>query len=310
MSQEYEFRVAKLLQETIRHEDCLRMIIDQVAEHVLAVEGEYDFVNDLSPWTPPAEATWAEWAEPQWALQDGRMQPHPGNKRVPQRGVLTICLEPPRPCSSPVNSSIWELQEVARAMAKTRPECRPPAGTRWWLFCHFACLFPEVGPRKIPGSYLMFLDKDGTWLTGTQFGVAGMSDEGMDSIQLMIRYMLTMAGFTFSVASCKNVTYQDVTDLDAPPAKWFRRNRVPTLRLKTLKIPGLRDIVVRRRPYDYITDGLPHPLQKLRGHFKNYTEEAPLFGKHIGRYWWHRHARGSDENGVIAKDYEVELPPE
>ncbi len=42
-----------------------------------------------------------------------------------------------------------------------------------------------------------------------------------------------------------------------------------------------------------------------RGHFKTYTEDAPLFGKYAGTFWWQPQARGKKENGTIIKDYEV-----
>jgi hypothetical protein len=41
-----------------------------------------------------------------------------------------------------------------------------------------------------------------------------------------------------------------------------------------------------------------------RGHFKHYTETAPLFGKFVGLYWWEPHMRG-DEEGFIEKDYKL-----
>lgn len=44
-----------------------------------------------------------------------------------------------------------------------------------------------------------------------------------------------------------------------------------------------------------------------RGHFKTYTEDAPLFGKYTGTFWWQPQARGKKECGVITKDYSVTL---
>lgn len=58
------------------------------------------------------------------------------------------------------------------------------------------------------------------------------------------------------------------------------------------------------------TNALPiHELEKIgskcsqkRGHFKTFTEEAPLFGRHVGTWWWHpiMNARGT-------KDYIFEV---
>jgi hypothetical protein len=41
------------------------------------------------------------------------------------------------------------------------------------------------------------------------------------------------------------------------------------------------------------------------GHFKNYTEGNPLFGKYTGRYWWQPFVRGNKKKGVVMKDYLV-----
>jgi len=48
-------------------------------------------------------------------------------------------------------------------------------------------------------------------------------------------------------------------------------------------------------------------LHLCRGHFKTYTEDAPLLGRFTGRYWWQPHARGNVSEGVVAKDYKVVL---
>lgn len=40
-----------------------------------------------------------------------------------------------------------------------------------------------------------------------------------------------------------------------------------------------------------------------RGHFKTFTEDAPLLGKHVGTYWWGWQLRGQEVSGVIEKTY-------
>lgn len=43
----------------------------------------------------------------------------------------------------------------------------------------------------------------------------------------------------------------------------------------------------------------------MRGHFKKFTTEKPLFGKHTGVYWWPMNIRGNKKSGVVVKDYDV-----
>lgn len=40
-----------------------------------------------------------------------------------------------------------------------------------------------------------------------------------------------------------------------------------------------------------------------RGHFKTFTEDAPLLGKHVGTYWWGWQVRGQEGQGQIEKAY-------
>lgn len=110
---------------------------------------------------------------------------------------------------------------------------------------------------------------------------------------------------TISLLHCKNV---DVRLVD-PPEKLSRRAQRqhgrPLVRYYVL------DIIPMRRVLDSEGEatrkGLRHALHICRGHFKTYTEESPLFGKHTGTYWWDAQVRGKADEGVIEKDYRVRL---
>ena len=47
------------------------------------------------------------------------------------------------------------------------------------------------------------------------------------------------------------------------------------------------------------------PVHLVRGHFKTYTAERPLFGKLIGTYWWSWHGRGDEQHGTVDHEYVV-----
>src|SRR5262249_41550931 len=55
------------------------------------------------------------------------------------------------------------------------------------------------------------------------------------------------------------------------------------------------------------TSGLRHALHICRGHFKTFAEEAPLFGKHTGTYWWADYVRGDAQQGIVTKDYRIKI---
>lgn len=49
-------------------------------------------------------------------------------------------------------------------------------------------------------------------------------------------------------------------------------------------------------------------MHHVRGHFKTFTPEAPLMGKHVGTYWWGWQVRGNKNNGVVVSDYRIGEP--
>jgi hypothetical protein len=48
------------------------------------------------------------------------------------------------------------------------------------------------------------------------------------------------------------------------------------------------------------------PLHIVRGHFKTYEEDRPLFGRYAGTFWWNSQVRGSRDSGEVLHDYEVD----
>lgn len=43
----------------------------------------------------------------------------------------------------------------------------------------------------------------------------------------------------------------------------------------------------------------------VRGHYKTFTADRPLLGRHVGTYWWPQVMRGAAQVGTIVKDYRV-----
>jgi len=64
----------------------------------------------------------------------------------------------------------------------------------------------------------------------------------------------------------------------------------------------------KRREYDEQDEQLNEtimPLHICKGHPKTYTEDRPLFGKYVGRWWWTGQVRGDPEKGILIKDYQA-----
>ena len=118
-------------------------------------------------------------------------------------------------------------------------------------------------------------------------------------------WYLSPALFAVSLMHCKNV---DLRPVD-PPERLSRKHKSKTGR------PLTRYYVLGIQPMRRVLDtegeaqarGLGHALHICRGHFKTYTEDSPLFGKHTGTYWWESQARGKAEHGIVEKDYRIRL---
>jgi hypothetical protein len=138
-------------------------------------------------------------------------------------------------------------------------------------------------------------------------GVVSLSSPFLSNFeQDLIRSLdnqLMPALFAISLMHCKNVRVERVEPPAALSRKAVRRTGHPLVRYHVLEIGPMRAVLDGEGAAR--TKGLGHALHICRGHFKTFTEDAPLFGKHVGQYWWHDTARGSPRRGVITSDYQV-----
>lgn len=112
--------------------------------------------------------------------------------------------------------------------------------------------------------------------------------------------------FVINLMNCKNVIIEE-----QPQSKREKRMAVqdaakgkPTFRYHLLKVRSANKL--------YDLEGTSgergeYATHICRGHFKTFTDEAPLLGKHVGTYWWDAHVRGRDKEHAVDKDYEVSV---
>ena len=103
----------------------------------------------------------------------------------------------------------------------------------------------------------------------------------------------------------KNVFHQPCEPSSAMNRKLSRRGNTIAEKYYTLvfSIPGA---TVNKNKDTGVYRGVS-PLHFCRGHFRDVSENRPLFGRPgcFGRFWIPAHARGKAENGVVMKDYEI-----
>lgn len=102
-------------------------------------------------------------------------------------------------------------------------------------------------------------------------------------------------------ANCKNVELRE--EPKRHTTKAIRRRHGEPVQYRVIRLP----YTGKRRPDGRaeIADDGAVPLHMVRGHFKTYTPEKPLFGRMTGTYWWAHHLRGDESAGVVHHDYEV-----
>lgn len=102
--------------------------------------------------------------------------------------------------------------------------------------------------------------------------------------------------------NCKNI---EQVEKEPPQTinERHRRDHPPLVKYKVLKIDRKKSSSVGATG-DVQNPGIM-PFHFCRGHFKRFTAEKPLLGKHVGTYWWEHQARGSRKKGEVIKDYEV-----
>lgn len=125
------------------------------------------------------------------------------------------------------------------------------------------------------------------------------SPAGDTRLNMYNRALFTVAT-TLSLLNCRNVSVV----VHDPPGKLQRHRRRAGLH------PGYRFHTLQVRPRGGHRDAgggseRPEPLSLhwVRGHFKEFTAEKPLFGHHTGLYWWGPHLAGSKAAGIVVKDY-------
>lgn len=190
---------------------------------------------------------------------------------------------------------------------------------RWRLWLK---MYVELAKREAMGPVAWFvagLAEDGTWFRhddGELYWGGGPieldppidPEEARSFADPLVTFMAP-ALMTTSLLHCKNVELQTV-EPDQKLSRNYAKKRGGGRPLTTYHVI---DIEPMRRILDAAgaqegQEGLRRALHLCRGHFKVFTPDAPLFGRHVGTYWWAPHVRGRAEQGIALKDYRVSTP--
>lgn len=157
------------------------------------------------------------------------------------------------------------------------------------------CEYDEDGNRVE-----MFTDKDKVAWSEEWVEWGRGDEENWHAYAINLLYPCFMA---ISLMHCRNVEL-----IDKPISRQYRRHLErqgkPVIQYKMLDIEPFKT-QVRNETAESGENEIERALHICRGHFATYTEDAPLFGKHVGTFWKPMHVRGSADAGVVEKDYKV-----
>jgi len=105
--------------------------------------------------------------------------------------------------------------------------------------------------------------------------------------------------------NCQNITYETKN----PPEKLNKKRREKSREeMVSYHVLNIAPTSPKKQTKNGATGaGEQRRVHLCRGHFKTYTEDAPLFGRFTGRFWWQHQVRGQDKSGIVHKDYHVEV---
>ena len=175
-----------------------------------------------------------------------------------------------------------------------------------WLQTAMISLEPHDHRKPIwMGTCLDYLDEDGKVIGGATRWIGA----GNDSLRALLmrdgghQFVLALY-FAISLLHCKNVTTREETEHHGIAGRQYLPQgcgaRFKTLEIGPFKSRAESETGTRK-------EKISKALHLCRGHFKQFTEENPLFGKYVGTFWWAMHMRGDAKYGEVVKDYKVVL---
>jgi hypothetical protein len=183
-----------------------------------------------------------------------------------------------------------------------------PDDIRWCLNCFVWMKQSWMGGeiQLSPAYFFIMVDKYGKPVSVRDGKVKYCIDKNYTREQADVIYHRTIGHLwvpllTLSFMHCKNVSVVS----NAPHRSPSGRNRhSPRVTFKTLEIEPMKKVLQAEGQSD--TEGLKRALHICRGHFKDYRERG-LFGKFKDIYWWDSQVRGNISQGIVDKDYSVNL---
>jgi hypothetical protein len=138
------------------------------------------------------------------------------------------------------------------------------------------------------------------------FMAMGRRPEEIDVIENGLISSIFPMYMAISLMHCNGVKQIKHDIPDKVQRKRERNGRPALSRYYTLEVDVFKEEVSSEGGVR--SGGLKRVIHRRRGYFKNYTVDRPLFGKHVGRWFWGDRLVGTPALGEVKKDYSPKAP--
>lgn len=169
---------------------------------------------------------------------------------------------------------------------------------------------PFVKPFNLewrPSIYSGIVRKGEAGVMGLDTPYAYEPDDCIEYQKKLLPVIVWLTNMSLMLLECKNITVDSVIPSQKQNKRRAKDGKGPLFEYKVLnvRLPSSRTKAQR----DKVEPDAHNRVHLCRGHFKDYTEENPLFGKIIGRFWWQPQARGRGV-GMVKKSYRCNVAEE
>ena len=132
--------------------------------------------------------------------------------------------------------------------------------------------------------------------------IEGLTDDQVKVGSIEAAINCQFLEMSLRLLNCKNISTEVIKAPEALNKKRRKNGKQEIFDYHVLNVV----VPSTKQGYREQSEPLSHVRVHLcRGHFKEYTQEHPLFGKLTGLYWWQPHVRGQNKDGIVMKNYAI-----
>lgn len=292
--------------------------------HILSDTRNWELGTDIPNIAPPFESFWMEYEMPEFSFAftpDGE-KTAADNQLRKEHERIGIYFHVDEEYERPDDIGEFDPWVRWRVSAYT---IQSPEGFRGWLVQHPDPLMPIVemldAPMYFGVRHTFYIDNSGNCnpelmeSAVIEYPTELNEIHTKDYITSASLWNLLPAFMALSFLHARDTRVIDTADEQEAQARAKKKGKRirhpkprPRYHYKRLLIKSIQTAYENR--HQFSRTNRPPRLHQVRGQFRTYTQEAPLFGHFVGTVWVEPHLRGRADKGVIEKEYEVQYVEE